>query len=199
MGIGVLGGTFDPIHVGHLILAEEARELLNLDEILFIPAGQPWLKNSRNILPVTHRVEMVSRAIAGNKYFKLSTLEVDHPGDSFTVDTMEVLNRLYPTGTEFFFIIGQDSLQTFPSWKNPARLLQLCRLVVMDRPLIPPLDLPMLEQAAPGITRRMIQLHMPGVDISSTDIRERIARGRSIRYLVPPAVEEYILKHGLYR
>ena len=199
MNIGVLGGTFDPIHIGHLILAEEARESLNLDKILFIPAGQPWLKNSRSISSSTHRVAMVSRAIAGNKYFQLSTLEVDRAGDSFTVDTMEVLNQLYSAGTEFFFIIGQDSLQAFPSWKNPARLLQLCQLVVVDRPLIPPLDLPVLEQTVPGITRRMIQLHMPGIALSSTDIRERIAHGRSIRYLVPPAVEEYILKHGLYR
>ncbi len=198
MNIGVLGGTFDPIHIGHLIAAEEARVRLDLDEVLFMPAGQPWLKNERHILPVSHRVEMVHLAIAGNKYFKISTLETERPGDSYTVDTIEELQRIYGTAANIFFIVGQDSLQLFPNWKNPVRLLQLCQLVVMDRPETPSPDIAALEQVVPGVTRRLIQLHMPWIGISSTDIRERIARGRSIRYLVPLPVEEYIMVHGLY-
>jgi nicotinate-nucleotide adenylyltransferase len=199
LNIGILGGTFDPIHIGHLIAAEEARVKLALEEVLFIPAGQPWLKRGQDILPVNHRVEMVRRAIAGNNYFKLSTLEAERPGDTYSVDTMEALYQLYGAATELFLIIGQDSLQTFPKWKAPARLIRFCRLVVMDRPEAPPLDVAALEQSVPGITHRIVPLHMPLVGISSTDIRERVAGGRSIRYLVPPQVEEYIELHRLYR
>ena len=199
MNIGVMGGTFDPIHIGHLVAAEDARVTLNLDEVLFIPAGQPWLKNERNILPVMYRIEMVRRAISGNEYFKISTLEADRTGNSYSVDTMEALRRIYGTATNIFFIIGQDSLQLFHKWKNPVRLVELCQLVVMNRPQVPPLDIAVLEKSVPGITRRIIQLHIPEIGISSTDIRERIACGRSISYLVPTHVEEYIREHGLYQ
>ena len=199
MNIGVLGGTFDPIHIGHLILAEEASVTLGCETVLFIPAGQPWLKNRNDILPVAHRVEMVRRAISGNENFRLSTLEVERPGDSFSVDTMKILSRHYGTTAELFFIVGQDALQMFQHWKNPVRLMQLCQLVVMNRPHSPPLDLAVLERVVPGISRRLIQLRMPDVGVSSTDIRERVARGKSIRYLVPAPVEEYITAHGLYR
>jgi nicotinate-nucleotide adenylyltransferase len=199
MNVGILGGTFDPIHIGHLIAAEEARVQLNLDEVLFIPAGQPWLKSNKEIVAISHRVEMVRRAISDNKHFKLSTVEVDRPGDSYSVDTMKSLRRLYGDKAELFFIIGQDSLQTFPKWKSPESLIKLCRLVVMDRPQAPPLGMTLLEQAVPGITQRLIQLHMPWIGVSSTDIREHVARDRSIHYLVPPGVEEYIELHRLYR
>jgi len=135
MNIGILGGTFDPIHIGHLILAVEARVQLRLDEVLFVPAGQPWLKVERNITPAFHRVEMVRRAIASNPYFKLCTLEVERPGPSYTVDTLMALRDMQGAEANFFFILGRDTLADLPSWKEPNRLLQICHLVVAPRSL----------------------------------------------------------------
>lgn len=198
MDIGILGGTFNPIHIGHLVAAEEARMALGLREVLFIPAGQSWLKGDRAILPAEHRVEMVRLAIVSNPHFKLSTLEVERPGESYSVDTMEELRRQYGSAGRLFFILGSDSLMTLPRWKQPARLVQLCQLVVMNRPGPPP-NMAALEESIPGVSRRIVLLDMPGMDVSSTDIRERVLCGRSIRYLVPAEVENYILEHRLYR
>lgn len=196
MNIGILGGTFDPIHIGHLVVAEEARTKLGLSEVLFVPAGQPWLKQARDITPAAHRVEMVRRAIADNPYFKLSTLEVDHPGPSYTVDTLTLLQDQLSSESSLFFILGRDTLAELPLWKEPRKVIQLCRLVVPPR--LGSRDLRHLEEAIPGLLDKVIQLDMPVIGISSSEIRHRIAQGLPIRYLVPVEVEKYITEHKIY-
>ena len=196
MNIGVLGGTFDPIHIGHLVVAEEARIKLGFNEVLFVPAGQPWLKLDRNITPADHRVEMVRRAIADNPHFKICTLEVERPGPSYTVDTLTMLREQLGSEASLFFILGHDTLAELPSWKEPKKLVQLCRLVVAPR--LGSKDLKHLETSIPGLLDKVIQLDMPVIGISSAEIRQRIAQGLSIRYLVPAEVEKYIKRNGLY-
>jgi len=197
VNIGILGGTFDPIHIGHLVVAEEARTKLGLSEVLFVPAGQPWLKQARDITPAAHRVEMVRRAIADNPYFKLSTLEVDHPGPSYTVDTLTLLQDQLSSESSLFFILGRDTLAELPLWKEPRKVIQLCRLVVPPR--LGSRDLRHLEEAIPGLLDKVIQLDMPVIGISSSEIRHRIAQGLPIRYLVPSVVEKYIVEHRIYQ
>ena len=196
MNIGVLGGTFDPVHIGHLIVAEEARVKLGLAEVLFVPAGRPWLKQDRDITPAVHRVEMVRRGIADNPNFKLSTVEVDRPGPSYTVDTLTSLQNQLSSQGSLFFILGRDTLAELPLWKEPRKVIQLCRLVVPPR--LGSRDSRHLEKAIPGLLKRVIQLDMPVIGISSSRIRQRIARGLSVRYLVPPGVEEYITERRIY-
>jgi nicotinate-nucleotide adenylyltransferase len=198
VNIGVLGGTFDPIHVGHLILAEEARIKLGLRKVLFVPAGQPWLKVDRVITPQNHRVEMVRRAIAGNPYFELCTLEVERPGPSYTVDTMAMLQKELGGEASFFFILGHDALADLWLWKEPRKLVQLCRLVVAPRLSASLSDLNSLKLAIPGITDNIVELDMPVVEISSSQIRKRLAQGLSIRYLVPEEVAKYIIEQRIY-
>ena len=195
MNIGVLGGTFDPIHIGHLIVAEEARMKLGLEEVLFVPAGEPWLKQDRDVTPAIHRVEMVRRAIVDNPAFKLSTLEVDRSGPSYTVDTLEALQDRR-SETSLFFILGRDTLAELPLWKDPRKVIQLCRLVVPPR--LGSRDLRHLERAIPGLLARVVQLDMPVIGISSSGIRQRLAQGMSVRYLVPPGVEAYITEQRIY-
>jgi nicotinate-nucleotide adenylyltransferase len=197
MSIGILGGTFDPIHMGHLVGAEEARIRLELAQVLFIPAGQPWLKADRSISAIGHRVEMVRLAISSNPYFKLSTIEADRPGPSYSVDTLEELRRL-DSRARFLFILGEDLLQELPQWRSPSRLIELCQLLVITRSGYPPPDLNSLEDAIPGISGCIIFLEIPQIDISSTQIRQRVARGLSIKYLVPESVEDYIHRIRLY-
>jgi len=196
VNIGILGGTFDPIHIGHLVVAEEARIKLGLREVLFVPAGQPWLKQDHDITPAVHRVEMVRRAITDNPYFKLSTLEVEHPGPSYTVDTLTVLQKQLGSEASLFFVLGRDTLAELPLWKEPRKVVQLCRLVVPPR--LGSKDLRHLEAAIPGLLNRVIQLDMPIIGISSSEIRQRLAQGLTIRYLVPPEVEKYITEHKIY-
>ena len=198
MNIGVLGGTFDPIHIGHLLLAEEARIKLGLSEVLFVPAGQPWLKLDRSITPAAHRVEMVRRAITTNSYFKLCMIEVDRPGPSYTVDTITTLREQLGAEASFFFILGRDSLADLPLWKEPSKLIQICKLVVAPRLSSSLADLKSLEQSIHGVTDSVIQLDMPVIEVSSSEIRKRVAQGLSIRYLVPDEVGKYIAEQGLY-
>jgi nicotinate-nucleotide adenylyltransferase len=196
VNIGVLGGTFDPIHIGHLIVADEARMRLGFNEVLFVPAGQPWLKLDHSITPAVHRVEMVRRAIAANPHFRLCTLEVEHPGLSYTVDTMTMLQKQLGSEADFFFILGRDTLAELPLWKEPDKLVRLCRLVVAPR--LGSEDLKHLETSISGLPDKVIQLDMPVIGISSSGIRQRIARGLSIRYLVPEEVEKYIAEQKIY-
>jgi nicotinate-nucleotide adenylyltransferase len=196
VNIGVLGGTFDPIHIGHLVIAEEARIKLGLKEVLFVPAGQPWLKRDHNITEAVHRVEMVRRAIASNPHFKLCTLEAERPGPSYTVDTMAMLQKQLGSEASLFFILGRDTLDELPLWKEPKKLVQLCRLVVPPR--LGSKDLKHLETAIPGLLDKVIQLDMPVIGISSSEIRQRLAQGLPIHYLVPPEVEKYITEQKMY-
>ena len=198
MNIGVLGGTFDPIHLGHLVVAEEVKARLGLAEILFVPAGQPWLKMSSPILAAEHRVQMVRLALGGKPYFKLATMEIDRPGPSYTVDTITELQSKFGAGGELFFILGQDNLAQFPQWREPSRLVKMCRLVAVPRPGYSLPDINSLEAALPGLSRSLILLDKPEIDIDATEIRKRVAQGLSIRHLVPEPVDEYIRKHKLY-
>lgn len=198
MRIGILGGTFDPIHVGHLIIAEGARVKLGLAQVLFVPAGQPWLKVNQTVTSVLHRVEMTRRAIIANPYFELCSLEVERSGPSYTVDTLLALGERIGPEASFFFILGCDSLADLRLWKEPARLIQLCRLVAIPRLGASQLDLSSLEASIPGVTQTVIQLDMPIIGISSSQIRRLAAQGLSIRYLVPDKVREYIEEQKLY-
>jgi nicotinate-nucleotide adenylyltransferase len=201
MNIGVLGGTFDPIHIGHIRVAEEAIARLDLPRILFIPAGQPWLKlnNANAISPVQHRLEMVRLGIADNPRFKLSTMEIERPGPTYSADTIAQLYSRLGKGDEIFFILGWDNLMQLPKWHQPQRLIELCRLVAVPRVDFPLPDLPALEKELPGITQRVILFDRPRIDINASEIRKRAAEGKSISEFVPKAVERYIKEHGLYQ
>jgi nicotinate-nucleotide adenylyltransferase len=199
MNIGVIGGTFDPIHSAHLVIAEEARLMLKFVKVLFVPAGNPWLKTGRNITPAVYRVEMVKLAIASNPHFELSTIEVDRPGPSLSVDTVAILQRQLGTAASLFFLVGWDSIIGLPQWKEPARLVRLCKLVAVTRPGFNRPDLTALESSVPGVTRSVVWLDIPPIDISSSDIREKVAKGLSIHGMVPDEVESYIKENKLYR
>ena len=198
MNIGVLGGTFDPIHIGHLISAEEVRARLNLAETLFMPAGQPWLKVDSPISSAEHRVEMVCLAFADKPFFKLSTMEIERAGPTYTVDTIDELKTQLGIGDELFFILGADNLAELPLWREPSRLIIMCHLVVAPRPDYPLPDLKALEAIIPGLSHRVTLMDKPEIDISASVIRGRVARGLSIHHLVPEQVAEYIRQHKLY-
>lgn len=197
--IGVLGGTFDPIHLGHLIAAEEARVRFRLREVLFVPAGTPWHRGANPVTEARHRVAMVRLSIAANPYFRLSTVDVDRPGATYTVDTLLALGQELRSDARFYFLIGMDALAEIGSWKDPATLIQLCYLLAMPRPGFENFDLASLERALPGLTERVKPLPMPLLSISSTDLRRRVRQGLPIKYQVTEAVETYIAEEGLYR
>jgi len=196
--IGVLGGTFDPVHMGHLMMAEEARASLDLSEILLVLAGQPLLKPARPITPAEHRLRMLHLAISGKPYFKVSAIEVERPGPSYTVDTVAELRRQLGSEDEIFFILGWDSLAQLTAWREPSRLIKLCYMVAVPRPGYPRPGLETLEADIPGISQRVVFLEKPEIDISASAIRELAARGLSLRQLVPEPVEDYIRQHQLY-
>jgi len=198
MNIGVLGGTFDPVHMGHLIVAEETKGRLNLAEVLFVPAGQPWLKANNFISPAEHRIQMVRLAIADEPSFKLSTMEIERAGPSYTVDTIAQLKAQLAAGDKLFFILGWDILIQLPQWHEPSRLVRMCRLVPVPRVGYPSPDFDSVEAAVPGLSQSLIILDTPQIEISSSEIRDRVARGLSIHHLVPEPVETYIKQHRLY-
>ena len=199
MKIGVLGGTFDPVHCGHLEVAEQVRIELSLAEVLFVPAGQPQLKESNYISPAEYRLQMLRLAITGQPHLRLSTLEIDRVGPSYTVDTIAQLQRQYGADDELFFILGWDNLAQLHRWREPERLIEMCRLVAVNRPGSSRPDLTSLESHIPGISQRVVMMDRPEVDISATEIRDQVARGLSVSHLIPKAVEEYIRQHRLYR
>ena len=198
VNIGVLGGTFDPVHLGHLIIAEEAREQLKLDKVLFVPSGRPWLKEERIITPAEHRVSMLRLALASNPRFQISMVDVKREGPSYTVDTLVDLRRQFGDSASFFFILGWDSLRDLHLWKDPARIIQQCRLVAVGRPGSAKPRLSALETTLPGISKNVLLLPKPLIGISSSEIRQRVSKGLSIKYLVPETVETYIREKGLY-
>jgi len=196
--VGILGGTFDPIHHGHLVAAEEAHHQLGLDRVLLLPAGRPPHKPMRPISPVLHRLRMLELAIADKPYFSISRVDVERPGPHYTVDALGLLRAEWGSEVTFFFIEGSDSLADIPTWYQPQRLIELCELAVVERPGSRT-RLPQLEEQLPGLTARIHWVQMPYLDISSSDLRARVQAGRPISYLLPPAVEAYILELGLYR
>ncbi len=194
MRTGILGGTFDPIHYAHLFVAEEARQRFELEQVVFIPCGIPPHKKSYAVSPAEHRFAMTLLATANNPHFRASRIEIEREGVSYTVDTLEQWRSLYPHH-ELFLIMGADSLAYMTSWKQPERICQLAHVIAASRPGF---DLTSLH-LPDTLCRRVYVMEMPLLDISATDIRNRVRRGVSIRYLTPDSVVQYILKHQLYR
>jgi nicotinate-nucleotide adenylyltransferase len=198
MRVGVLGGTFDPIHIGHLVSAEEAWVELKLERVVFIPAGLPPHKLDHVMSPVEHRLAMVELAIASNPHFAVSRIDIDRFGPCYTVDTIELLRDEWGPGVKIYFIMGSDSLLDILTWHNPRRLIRLCRFAVVSRPGYQ-VDLDELDALLPGVASRVHMLNAPQLAISSTDIQRRVREGLSIKYQVPKAVEDYIYQHKLYQ
>ncbi|WP_165226882.1 nicotinate-nucleotide adenylyltransferase [Aquisphaera insulae] len=196
MRLGLFGGTFDPIHVGHLILAEHCREACRLDRLWFVVAGEPPHKRGERT-PAAHRLEMVRIAIAGNPSFEVSEIETSRPGPHYSVDTIEALRRERPAD-ELYFLIGGDSLVDLPTWRDPAGIAERATIVVANRPGSPLPDGGKLPDFGPG-ARPLQVVEIPPIGIASTDLRRRLARGQSVRYMMPRAVEAYIVAQGLYR
>ena len=204
MRYGILGGTFDPIHLGHLLLAEECLEILALDKVLFVPAGQPWLKAGQPLTAAIHRLRMVELATADNPHFEVLRWEVERPGPSYTVDTLERLRREWGADAELHFILGLDALADFPRWKDPERILQLANLAVVPRPgYVAEGDgddiIAGIKSRYPAYADRITILAVAIIAISATDLRRRVAVGQSLRYRTPAAVGEYIGEKGLYK
>jgi nicotinate-nucleotide adenylyltransferase len=194
MRLGVFGGTFNPVHLGHLILAEQCREQARLDKVLFIPAARPPHKDEQALAPYAQRVEMLALAISGNPAFRIDDLEKDRPGPSYTVDTLSLLRERHAEA-ELFLIIGSDTLRDLPKWHETVRILELAGLLVVPRPGWPVAAAEDVKAALglPGSFPLRYQVcDIPLIDIASRDLRRRIAEGRSIRYLVPRAVEAYL-------
>ncbi len=198
MKIGVLGGTFDPVHRGHIAMAEEARKALGLAEVIMVPAGLPVSEKKERVAPAADRLEMLRLATAGRHYLKVSTLEIDRPGPSYTVDTIAALYRQREGKDVLLFILGWDSLAQIGDWREPDRLLSMCYLVAVPRPGWQRPDIKALEKKVPGICGKLVCLEKPRLDISATEIREMVAGGKSIDRFVPRPVAEYIKQHKLY-
>ena len=197
--IGVLGGTFDPPHIGHLWLATLAADELGLDRVLFVPAAQPPHKRGRRMTAAAHRLLMARLAIATDPLFELSGIEMERPGPSYTVDSMEELQRIYGERVRLFLVMAVDSLTQIDTWREPQRILAMAEWAVGPRPGSAAPAAEWLRDRFGGAASRIHLLNGPGLAVSATQIRERVAADRTIRYLVPRAVEELILDQGLYR
>lgn len=198
--IGIFGGTFDPVHLGHLILAEQAREQAALDEVWFVPAARPPHKAGRPITPFAHRAEMLRLALAGQPAFRVDESENERPGLSYTVETLAELDRRHP-GREWFLLVGSDSLADLPGWHNPVGIVRRAGLVVRSRPgsPVPPVGhIRALLRLPEGVPLRLQVVEAPLIEISSRDLRRRASAGLSLRYFVPTAVACYIRDRGLY-
>ena len=196
--IGILGGTFDPIHHGHLLIAEEVREELGLESVKFVPAAASPFKTDRPITPAEHRMAMVEAAIAGNPSFTCTRLEIERPGPSYTVDTLERIAGRGHAPDRLWFILSAEALAGFPGWREPGRILDLARLAVVPRGGHEALDESWVREHFPGREDRFRFLSGPLLPISGSVIRRRAAAGRSVRYLVPDAVARYIAQHRIY-
>ncbi len=196
MRLGFFGGTFDPVHTGHLIVAEAAREQFALDRLLFMPAGQPWRKAGAEVSEAWHRIAMLHAATEDNPAFEVSAIETERDGPTYTVETLRELHARYEP-EQVVLIIGEDSLADLPNWREPQEILDLASLAVAPR--LGETAAEPAEGALPGLERRLTFLAMPVVAISASEIRRRVHHGSSIRYLVPAAVERYIREQRLYR
>ena len=221
MGIGILGGTFNPIHFGHLRAAEEVREEFNLQKIIFVPSAQPPHKNLKNIIPSNYRKEMVEIAIRGNPFFEVSAIEINRQGNSYTIDTICDIKKNYKE--DIFLISGVDTFKEFSTWRSVEELVKSCHFIVTSRPgrdlesLVSVLSntvtkrFPSIVFSYEGVKGRssvfnissssykMFSMEITGLDLSATAIRENISKGKSIRYLTPAEVEEYIKENNLYK
>jgi nicotinate-nucleotide adenylyltransferase len=196
MNIGIFGGTFDPPHIGHLVIADQALTQLKLDQVWFMPVGQPPHKAGNHISTVEHRVAMVQLAIADHPGFQLSLVDVERPAPHYSVTAIELLESQHPQH-DWCFIMGADSLEDLPHWHQPRRLIELATLAVAGRPGARP-DTTELEHDIPGLCARVQWVNAPLVDLSSTELRRLAREGASLRYLVPQSVEAYVVEHALY-
>jgi nicotinate-nucleotide adenylyltransferase len=217
--LGLLGGSFNPVHNGHLAIARQTRTALGLDQILFVPTSHPPHKPNGSLAPAQDRYEMVRLAISSDPTFAISDVEINRPGKSYSIDTIRLLQQTYGAQTQLFFLIGLDAFLDFPSWREPRTLLQLCSFVVLSRPgllfrslstvrLLPPIPVSSLMDLdagrisrieAPLGTQGLICLKLPPSPISASDIRSQIRQGHPVANLLPPLVESYILQHHLYQ
>jgi nicotinate-nucleotide adenylyltransferase len=191
-----MGGTFDPIHHGHLLTAEEALWQFHLDEVVFVPTGQPWMKEHEVVSPAEDRYLMTVIATARNPRFSVSRLEIDREGATYTVDTLRMLREQEPSDTELFFVTGADAMLEIFQWKDPEDVLTLVHCIAATRPGY---DIAAFEKGAPTQHPNVSVMRIPALAISSSDIRRRVKEGRPIRYLVPEGVKSYVEKAGLYR
>jgi nicotinate-nucleotide adenylyltransferase len=190
--IGILGGTFDPIHIGHLVLAEEVKDKLGLNGVIFIPCSHPPHKTKRKLSPVKDRFRMTQLAIEGNRSFSVSDIELKRGGLSYTVDTLRQLKELHPR-SQIYFLTGSDMLEEIHTWREPEEIYKLAKMVIATRPGFDKFD------PKNRFAKKSTVVEITGVDISSSQIRERVKKGQSIKYLVSPRVEEYIKKKKLYK
>lgn len=197
--IGIMGGTFDPIHIGHLVTAEAVRIEYNLEKVIFVPAGFPPHKQDSFVTPALHRYIMTVMATFSNESFVVSAIEMERSGPSYTIDTVRELVSQYGERTEFFFITGADAVADLPTWNNIENLLDICHFVGATRPGCISMIDSVIQYFGNKGCQRIHRLTIPELEISSTDIRDRVRKGRSIKYIVPESVEQYILKEGLYR
>jgi nicotinate-nucleotide adenylyltransferase len=200
--VGVFGGTFDPVHYGHLVVAEEVYAALHLAEMVFVPARQPPHKTHEVITAAEHRLAMLELAITSNPHFTISRVDLNRAGPSYTVDTLRLLREQWGEEIALYFVIGGDSLEDLLSWHDPPGILeQLTHLVAVRRPGYNESEgyYDWLEARLPGIKQRMLVVEAPQFEISATDLRLRVAEGRPIKYQTPECVESYIIQHGLYR
>jgi nicotinate-nucleotide adenylyltransferase len=197
MKLGILGGTFDPPHNGHLQIAAAAQAALELEQIVFMPARQPPHKLDDAVSPLETRVALLELALLERPAFVISLLEAHRQGPSYTVDTLRALRAELGGDAEIFFIMGEDSLQDFSTWHQPEEIVKLCKLAVLQRPGYD-VNLDELERTVRGVKKNTVMIRAPEVDISSREIRERVARGQAIREFVPPLVADYIESHHLY-
>ena len=192
MKLGIFGGTFDPVHHGHLIVAEAVRESVGLDRIMFVPTLISPHKQDAQPAPAAERLAMLREAVRANAFFEVLDIEIERGGVSYTVDTIRALGEMHPQDA-FYLLIGADNLAEFGTWRDPAEILRRVTLVVMDRPGFPP------GVGEPPLPERTIRCRVPAIDISGTDIRRRVKEGLPISYLVPPPVARFIGRHRLYR
>lgn len=195
----MLGGTFDPVHNGHLGIADSACQGLGLAKVLFVPARSPWQKGERSIAPAKHRVEMLKLAIASDPRYNISHVDLERRGPSYTVDTLSDIGREVGTSVDLYFILGMDAMNGLIQWKEPERIVAMCHLIVARRPSVGAVDLETLERRLPGVSKKVVVIDNNMYDINSTDIRRRVAAGRSVADLVPQEVALYIGRNGLYQ
>ncbi len=198
MRVGVLGGTFDPVHLGHLAIAEEVRIRLDLNRVIFIPAGQPRLRSDEYLTPAADRLRMVELATEDNPHFQVCDIEVQRSGPTYTIDTLDELGRRLGEDTALYFIVGADILGQFHRWKDPEKVIESCHLVVVSRPGHQDDDLPEWFQSTDSANEKVTRLEIPMVDISGTEIRRRAGLGESVGHLVPDQVAAYIQARKLY-
>ena len=198
MRIGIFGGTFDPPHVGHLILAEECRTQLALDLLLWVVTDNPPHKRYVNISPIEDRVKLVQKAITGNDAFALSRVDIDRPSPHFAIDTVNILKQEYP-GAQFFYLMGGDSLHDLPTWNRPQDFIETCDGIGVMRRHADQVDLASLEEVLPGISKKVLIVDAPILEISSKQIRQRISDDQGFRYYLRDAVYKAVLEMGLYK